>query len=147
MDPRCRGARVGVRVIVRVLPGVPAVPVEEGVGIAPEAAYEAGALVVGVFGGAVVVDPGVDGIAVAPVGLVVGFWGAAADVVPVPIGGGDAAVVVDEDVGAGVGAGEVGLAVELVAGGPGVGVFLGGGGGELCWLSWFALSIVGQTSQ
>ena len=64
MDPRRRGARVGVRVIVLVLPGVPAVPVDAGVGIAP---------VVGVFGGAVVVDPGVDGIAVAPVGLVVGF--------------------------------------------------------------------------
>ena len=138
MDPRCRDARVGVRVIVLVLPGVPAVPVDKGAGIAP---------VVGVLGGAVEVDPGVDGIAVAPVGLLVGFWGARADVVPVPIGGGDAAVVVDEDVGAGVGAGEVGLAVELVAGVPGVGVFLGGGGGELCWLSWFALSIVGQTSQ
>ena len=55
--------------------------------------------------------------------------------------------MVDEDVGAGVGAGEVGLAVGLVAGVPGVGVFLGGGGGALCWLSWFALSIVGQTSQ
>ena len=53
--------------------------------------------------------------------------------------------MVDEDVGAGVGAGGVGLAVEPVVGFPGVGVFLGGGG-ELCWLSWFALSIVGQTS-
>ena len=54
--------------------------------------------------------------------------------------------MVDKGVGAGVGTGGVGLAVEPVVGFPGVGVFLGGGGGEVCWVSWFALSIVGQTS-
>ena len=59
MDPRCRGVRVGVRVMVLALPGVPVVPVDEGVGIGPEAVCEGGAVIVGVFGGTAAVDPAV----------------------------------------------------------------------------------------
>ena len=76
MEPRCRGVRVGVGVAILALPGVPAVPVDEGVGIATEAVCEVGALVVDVLGGTVVVDPAVevDGIVVAtPVWFVAGF--------------------------------------------------------------------------
>ena len=49
---------------------------------------------------------------------------------PIPVGDGDAAAVVDEGGAAGVGAGGLGLVVGPVAG---VGVLLEGM--ELCWLS------------